>query len=325
MDNVTVQLAKPKTTPKDFFLWLFAMVALYISVGSFLRLLFQYINSVFPDVLDYGFDPYSATIRFAIASLLVFFPLYFYLTSTIQNDLRKNQEKRELGIRKWLIFFTLFVAGMTLAGDLVAVLYTFLGGEITVRFFLKALAIFVVIGSVFWYYILDLKGKWLEREKQSRMVGIGAGVVMLTSIIGGFFIMGSPAAQRDLRLDGDRVSDLSSIQSQIVYAHWQAKGVLPKTLSELQDDINYFTVPVDPETGAAYGYRVTGPTSFELCATFTRPSRANDTARPYMDGMEESWTHKEGEQCFPRTIDPEKFPVRTDSSVPIKAIPPNTY
>lgn len=315
MENVTVQLAKPKTTPKDFFLWLFAMVALYISVGSFLRLLFQYINAAFPDALDYGFDPYSATIRFAIASLLVFFPLYFYLTSMIQGDLRKFTEKRELGIRKWLIFFTLFVAGMTLAGDLVALLYTFLGGEITTRFVLKAGAIFLVIGTVFWYYIKDLKGVWIEKAGMSKMTGIVAGLVMLGCVVGGFFIMGSPTAQRQYRLDSDRASDLSTIQSQIVYSYWQTKGELPKTLDDLSDDISYFTVPTDPETNAPYTYKMTGPMSFELCATFSRASRDTGTSRPVYGDMNESWTHEAGEQCFARTIDPDKYPVRKGSDM----------
>src|SRR3989344_9305603 len=73
---------KPRTSPKDFFLNLLSMAALYMSAGSFIALIFQYINIFFPDVLDsrsYGGNPLDAAydaIRFAISTLIVSFPVY---------------------------------------------------------------------------------------------------------------------------------------------------------------------------------------------------------------------------------------------------------
>lgn len=317
MEQVSVQLAKPKTSPKDFFVWLGAMVALYVSVGSFIALLFRYIDVLFPDVVYGGYDPYSGGIRFAIASLIVVFPLYFYLTQMIQRDLRADPEKRELGIRKWLIYITLFVAGVALAIDLVTVLYTFLGGELTNRFLLKALSIFAVIGGVFWYYFKDLKGFWIDHEKESRMAGYGIGGLIVVSVVAGFFIIGSPQTQRDIRIDNDRVSDLQSIQSQIVYSYWQSKGALPSSLDDLNDPVVGFVAPTDPETGAAYGYRVVNNTTFELCATFTEASVGGQTVtKPISaDPYGQNWTHEAGEQCFERAIDPDLYPVKEGRAV----------
>src|SRR3989344_1590393 len=62
---------KPKVTPKDFFLWVGAMVALYVSVFSLVSLLFDYINYAYPDVLNTYIDPYSSSMRYEIASLIV--------------------------------------------------------------------------------------------------------------------------------------------------------------------------------------------------------------------------------------------------------------
>ena len=123
MENTPI---KPKVTPKDFFLWLGAMVALYVSVISLLTLYFQYINHLFPDALNYYVDPYSGAIRSAIASLIVITPLYIFLTRLLNKEIREHAEKKELWVRRWLIYITLFVAGITLAIDLIFLINTFL-------------------------------------------------------------------------------------------------------------------------------------------------------------------------------------------------------
>ena len=71
-------------------------------------------------------------------------------------------EKRNLRIRKWLIYFTLFAAALIIIGDLVALIFSLLGGELTVRFLLKVVTIFFVAGSVFYYYLWDLRRHNIE-------------------------------------------------------------------------------------------------------------------------------------------------------------------
>ena len=100
---------KPRLTPKDFVLYLATMIFLYTSVFSLLALLFEYINILFPDALQYV-DPYSTGIRFSIATLIIIFPLYLFLTRVLNNDVRKNPAKRDLGFRKWLMYLTILIA-----------------------------------------------------------------------------------------------------------------------------------------------------------------------------------------------------------------------
>ena len=108
------------------------------------------------------------------------------------------------------------------------------------------------------------------------------------------------------------MGDLQTVQWQIVN-YWQSKEKLPPTLAELEDSISGFVVPTDKETGAVYEYHVTGALVFELCATFSRDSRG--TSKDFMavpsvyPGIEgENWQHKQGRQCFERTIDPDRYP-----------------
>ncbi len=305
---------KLKVTPKDFFLWVGAMASLYMSVVSLIILFFEYINYLFPDPLErtyYYSDPYSGSIRFAMASLIVVVPLYLFLTRVLNQDVRRSPEKKDLWIRRWGIFLTLFVAGITLVIDLITLINTFLEGELTTRFALKVIAVFVVVGAGFLYYLLDLRGVWEKKETLSKSIGLSVAFIVVASVVSGFLIIGSPTTQRLYRADDQRVADLQSIQWQIVN-FWQQKETLPQQLGELEDSISGFVVPIDPEIKNGYVYRVTAPAAFELCATFNKESRGKTAGSavsmpyPVMEG--ENWIHGQGEQCFKRTIDPDRYP-----------------
>ena len=162
MDTTSVNQPKIKTSPKDFFLHLLAIVTLYASAASFITTVFQYINLAFPDVLEGGRDYWAAqgarsAIRFALSSLIVVFPVYVWVMWFLNKSYIKEPEKRNLRIRRWLIYFTLFVTALIIIGDLVALVNNLLGGEFTVRFILKVLTVFFVAASVFYYYFSDLR------------------------------------------------------------------------------------------------------------------------------------------------------------------------
>lgn len=141
--------------------------------------------------------------------------------------------------------------------------------------------------------------------------------VVAVSVIGGFFIVGSPGDERARRFDEERVSHLQTIQGEVVY-YWQNKEVLPKNLDELTDSIRGFRAPMDPETGASYTYTVKNDLLFELCATFVTtstgyknpdvPIPAMPISRPYLhDPYSSTWEHGIGKTCFEREIDPDIY------------------
>jgi len=306
---------KAKVTPKDFFLWAGAMVALYFSIGSFIALSFEYIERLVGTSAVIGYDPYSGAISFAIASLIVLFPVYLVLTRMLNEDIRQNPEKKELWVRRWVVFLTIFAAAIGLIVDLVILLNAFLSGEeLTVAFLLKVITVFILFSGVFYYYLNDIRGVWERNEKKSKMIGMIVTAILVISIIAGFFIMGSPATQRKLRNDNQRINDLQGIQSQVTN-YYQTTEKIPATLEDLKDPLVGGYVQVDPETGESYEYKATGDLTFELCATFSLPlpefdaSKADPSDWQVRDLKQkaEDWAHEEGRTCFDRTIDPERL------------------
>lgn len=309
-------MQKAKTGAKDFFLWAGAMLFLYISIVSFITLLFGYIDYVFPNSLNYyPSNPYESGISYQMAMLIVLAPLFLVLMRVIRRDIEKDETRADLWVRKWALYLTLFVAGITIAADLVTLLYYFLSGQdITVRFLLKV-AIVALVGSVvFMHFMADIWGYWVENPAKARTIGVAVGILVILSIVLGFFIIGTPQQARQYRLDEQRTGDLQNIQWQVVY-FWQQKERLPASLAELNDPIKNWQVPVDPATGREYVYRATGATTFELCATFALKSNSRNTdnlprpaSAPYGKEVSDNWTHDAGEECFVRTIDPELYP-----------------
>jgi hypothetical protein len=323
--ETTVQ--KSSSTPRDVFLYLLAVGTLYFSVWRFIDLIFEYINHVFPDyaTFQYAFSGFNTEIRLSIASLVVVFPVYVGITWFLRKDAIHFPEKREMKTRKWLLNFTLFLSAVMIISDLVTLVYNFLEGEVTVRFLLKVLVVLIVAGAVFGYYIWDLRRTTVPESKPSMWIAVSALVVVFSSMAAGFFIIGSPMTQRQAKLDNQRVSNLQTIQYEVIN-YWTMKRVLPPVMSALRNDISGFVPPVDPETGVAYEYLMTGSLKFELCANFALDSTgyAVDPTkvvaqRPYDSygyPYSQNWEHPAGRKCFERQIDPQLYPVPTAIPVP---------
>ena len=306
-----------ESTPRDVFLHLLAIAALYISAISFATLLFQYVNYWVPDPLQ----PFHAgdAIRWALATLLILFPVHALTVRYIHRDMERTPAKREFRLRKWLLYLTLFLAAVTLITDLVALIYNFLAGELTLRFILKIVAIALVAGGVFIYYWWELRRREIVVSAREKTVLWSIVALVMIMIVVGFFVVGSPFKQRDIKFDQRRVNDLQNIQWQIVN-YWQQKQKLPAELSDLNDAISGYISPVDPVAGVAYEYRVTGTTSFELCGTFQRTSdedinmRSGKYSVPVVypeapaSAPDNNWQHDMGRVCFSRTIDPDLYP-----------------
>ncbi len=311
-DKIFHKMEISKQLPRDVFLYLLMIVALGMSAVNFGTLLFQFINLYVPDALNTaGYDysgSYLNTIRWTLASIIVAFPVLVWVTRFLKRDIIASPEKRDLRIRKWLIYLTLFVAGVVVLGDLIALVYSFLQGELTLRFALKIASILLVSGSVFWYYLREI------REAAPVLFGRIISTVVVAAVVVGFFVAGSPQSQRLVRFDQERINNLQTIQWQVV-SYWQNKRVLPVKLDDLKDDISGFVAPVDPETRVAYEYKATGALSFRLCSEFkTQYQAAGGRAyeQPVIgkEGIASNWDHAIGKVCFDRTIDPDFFPPR---------------
>jgi len=309
----------PTSRAKEFFLHIGVIALLYTGTVALLNLLFRVINYAFPQIDRYsGYYYGGSPISLPVATLIVTFPLFLILSNILRKGYAEDPSKKEFAVRKWLVYVTLFIAGGILAGDLITLIYFFLDGqELTSSFLLKVLAVLVVAGGIFGYYMDDLKDR-LNGNRRN-LWRIGATVLVLGSIVAGFAVIGSPATQRALRQDSQRVSDLEGIQWQVIN-YWQQKGEVPASLEMVKDPLSGWMMPRDPKSDAQYEYEKTGNLSFNLCANFERPTPkitgnqgypriAMDSSAPGLKGAS-NWQHEAGRTCFERTIDPEFYPVR---------------
>ena len=120
--------------------------------------MFQLVNIYFPEQLP-GILPTALTgsserkIRAAVSVLVVAFPLYIFMTVKISREVERDPLKLASGIRKWLIWLTLFIATLVVLGDLAALVRQFLNGTLTVNVALKILIVGVISAVVFVYYL----------------------------------------------------------------------------------------------------------------------------------------------------------------------------
>ncbi len=293
-------------TAKHFVLQLSSLISLYLSLTFLVVLLFGIINILYPDAANAAWETQSAiqNVRVGIAVLVVFFPTYLILTRIVNKSRRNNPGGMYLTFTKWLIYLSLLISGLVLLGDLVTVIMTFLNGEITERFVLKATAVLVVVGAGFHYYMLDARGFWLKNEEKSILFAIGVTIMVAAAVAFGFTQIGSPSDSREERLDAKQIEDLRLIQSNVQQYYYEHDR-LPENLEEIS---SVGVLPTAPEGRAAYRY-IRNEGGFELCGTFSRPSLPDQYTSYYppiegkgMVRNPENWQHSEGEVCFKRVV-----------------------
>lgn len=311
---------RPRTEPRDVFIYLLATMTLYASACAVITLLFQFVNLQFPDPLDSS-GYVSENIRWALAELIILFPVYFWSTRVLEGEAARDPAKAAMRIRRWMLCLTLFLAGLLIIGDLVCLIYRLLGGELTARFVLKAASIVAVAGAIFAYYRSALRRNGAIQARE-RSLAMAACAAVAAIVAAGIFNIGSPQRARLAAFDEQRAMDLQNIQKEIV-SYWRAKDRLPANLADLTDSISGFTAPVDPVSHRAYAYRATGPHSFELCAYFQLAGAEERASLLGAGARLGSWKHSPGRVCFARDIDPARYPpnAAAKTSSAIVAVP----
>jgi len=225
---------------------------------------------------------------------------------------RQDEAKVESRLTKWVTYLVLLVAAVTMVGDLIATIYTFLQGEISGRFFLKALTILVVAGMIFGFYYLERKKVQYRADiprSTFKLFGWVLTGIVLVGLVLGFSVAGSPATGRMYTFDAQRTDDLQRL-SRCIGNFAQVYQRLPNTLDELEQSsqFSYCAGQRDPETGAPYTYRVTQPMqqvglntaegTFSLCADFAL-AKSGD----YYPTETAKWhDHTQGRACDTETV-----------------------
>ncbi|MFA9262226.1 MAG: DUF5671 domain-containing protein [Undibacterium sp.] len=294
--------ASKKASTVDVVINFFSFILLGIVATALGTLYFQVINLSFPDALDatnwYGQSAATSAIHYSIAALLIGFPMYYFAMRLWFRQFREDEGRTESKLSKWLTYLVLLVTAVTIVGDLIATVYTLLQGEITARFFLKALVILSIAGGVFGFYYLERKKIQYRADIPRRIFQRFGQVVAVMVFVGvglGFMFGGSPTTERNRSFDETRASHLSSLAS-CVEQYASSLGALPRTLAELTKSSQYSYCQSylrDPETSAPYEYRIVTPSKaqgagyvgeFELCAAFTLASKGTAESTASGDG-----------------------------------------
>lgn len=283
-----------------------SLVTLYVSLVAMIFVLFGIINTLYPDVINgyYGYDSAQQNIRMGIAMLVVFFPA-FVLCTRMVNQIRRNETGTYLILTKWLVYLSLLVGGSVLLGDFVTIILTYLNGEMTVRFILKALVLAGVIGIALYYYIMDARGYWNTHENHSKMYGVVVVFIALATLVGGFMYSDSPTKVREIQIDTQQISDLGDMQWRIE-DHYRINQSLPTAIAELYIGME---VPKAETSRASYTYTIIDVDTYELCATFAYPSDPQTIDTPQRTEYDSAaknpynnWGHEAGKTCFERTL-----------------------
>lgn len=304
--TMAVPLPPDVGSARDAFFHLLSFTALTSTVVSLIFLFFEFLNRLLPDpafpLYQYGND--VSAVRWELAVLVVSFPLFLWMARLLQKEYAAHHEKLASGVRRWLTYLILFATACTLIGDLIALIFSLLQGEVTLRFLLKVLTLSILAGLPFTYYLraLRLTAETFTRDPMHRAYQWIAVAIVALAIVGAFIVTGSPLRGRAERFDEQRVNDLRTIQSEILNIVWGNKrGIvmppvttlpnpLPATLEEVAEKAQYQRPNiVDPETGIPYEYTRPSDHEFQLCATF---SLARDQQYDVF------WNHPAGEKCY---------------------------
>jgi hypothetical protein len=143
---------------REAFFFGLMFVALMMTAWHLSALGFALIDRFLPDPTDSAHTTFQLDqMRWSIASLIVFTPLFLLLNARTARAIAADPGKRRSGVRRWFGYITLFLAAMSLLGDLLWVIYAFLQGELGVRAICKAAVVALVAGAIFLYFRRDIE------------------------------------------------------------------------------------------------------------------------------------------------------------------------
>lgn len=292
---------KQNNSAKFAFLYMLSLVALGFTAISSGLVVFQIINKKFPDALNPYLHTFNAgSLKFAIAAIIIAAPIYYFTTWQISKNLRSGVLDKEAAVRRWLTYFILFVASVTIIGWLIGVIYNYLDGELTAKFILKSATAIIIAVIVFSYYLYDIRREELIGKKD-RIIQIyfyATVVLVVAALVAAFYFSPSPQETRAKKQDNETLNRFSMIDSAL-NGYYSEKKKLPETLDELAKDRKFIAERYikDAVSNETFSYKILADKkSYELCANFQTSNRTNDYQSD--EYLRDRWPHDAGYQCI---------------------------
>lgn len=250
-------------TPREFGLELGIFVSLFTSIVALVNIAFAAIDKKFPDILAtdnnyYNYTgPMSEDIRIAVAVIVVAFPVYLFLVWMRARTLKNNPVRASIPAMKYQNYITIFFSIVFIIGTLISVVYSYIGGEISSANGLKALLVIILSIALFFYYYISLKRDYSKSSSLSTALIVLSLIAVFGSVFYSVSVLGSPAEVRKMRIDDKRLTDLYSIQQQIL-TYWQQKKTLPTSTQAFTADGfgGGMIIPKDPVSKEPYAYKI---------------------------------------------------------------------
>ncbi|NCN99566.1 hypothetical protein GW920_00340 [Candidatus Falkowbacteria bacterium] len=287
-----------KNNAKYAFYYLLSLVSLIFMGLSVGMIAFGIINKSIVDTLNSYSGNYDSQLRFAISALFIAAPMFYVITRLINKGLKNDELAKDSGIRRWLTYFILLISFLIILGSFITVINNFLSGEMTVRFILKAITVLLISGSVFSFYLYDMKREIDQSRNKVVMVFTWASVALvLAAFIAAWFFVESPAISRARRLDQNLMNNIYSLES-AVNNFYEINKTLPESLATLENSEVYLSkrMLADPDNQEPIVYNKLSDKTFEFCATFRMDSTTDDMNSGYRGDNKD---HQAGYQCLP--------------------------
>lgn len=278
-------------------------------------IIFQIINKNIIDIINQYRGRFSPDqLKFAISALIISTPIYYFTLRQIQKNLFTGSLDKDSQIRKWLTYFILLVASVIMIGWLIGLINTFLDGDLTLKFILKAITAISISAVAFSFYLYDIKREETKGKKDKiiQIYFYASLAVIIITFIASLFIVESPTETRKRKIDDMALNSFFNIDSAIDL-YYSDFGKLPADLDALKEESNYLSDRdlEDPETKKRFEYNILEDGRYELCANFRTTNKDDEEFKYEFFG--ENRLHDAGYQCLKRKArdeDVKEVPLR---------------
>jgi len=142
----------PYVSAKESFLYALSFFALGMTVFHITWLGFSLIDLLPPES-----GRYLSNNHWSTSAIVVFLPIFLFMKFKVLKDANKDPAGRRSTVRKWFGYTTLFIAAIVLSCDMIVALDALLGGDLRLKFGLKAGLLGVVSAVVFLYFRREMQ------------------------------------------------------------------------------------------------------------------------------------------------------------------------
>jgi hypothetical protein len=149
--------AQSSGAARDAFFYLLNFITLGFWTVALWQIWDDLVRRWFPDPLAYQSPSLREDIAWQVAVIVVAFPIFAFVHATIARELARRPDLYYSPIRRWLTYLALVIAAITILCDAAVTIQSWIVGHLTTHFLLDTLALMVIGGGIFAYYLLTME------------------------------------------------------------------------------------------------------------------------------------------------------------------------